>query len=101
MYKRQSLAYINNGGSRKWIKVRLPNNARSLGARVTVVATDGLTQTKQLLTSQGLGSDQGRDLIFGLGSADDVKSVTIEFQNGTTRKIDAPKAGSLIIASAE
>ena len=96
-----SLAYINNGGSRKWIKVRLPNNARSLGARVTVVASDGLTQTKQLLTSQGLGSDQGRDLIFGLGSADDVKSVTIEFQNGTTRKIDAPKAGSLIIASAE
>ena len=96
-----SLAYINNGGSRKWIKVRLPNNARSLGARVTVVATDGLTQTKQLLTSQGLGSDQGRDLIFGLGSAEGVKSVTIEFQNGTTRKIDAPKAGSLIIASAE
>ena len=96
-----SLAYINNGGSRKWIKVRLPNNARSLGARVTVVATDGLTQTKQLLTSQGLGSDQGRDLIFGLGSAEGVKSVTIEFQNGTTRKIDAPKAGTLITASAK
>ena len=96
-----SLAYINNGGSRKWIKVRLPNNARSLGARVTVIATDGLTQTKQLLTSQGLGSDQGRDLIFGLGSAEGVKSVTIEFQNGTTRKIDAPKAGTLITASAK
>ena len=96
-----SLAYINNGGSRKWIKVRLPNNARSLGARVTVIATDGLTQTKQLLTSQGLGSDQGRDLIFGLGSAEGVKSVTIEFQNGTTRKIDAPKTGTLITASAK
>ena len=96
-----SLAYINNGGSRKWIKVRLPNNARSLGARVTVIATDGLRQTKQLLTSQGLGSDQGRDLIFGLGSAEGVKSVTIEFQNGTTRKIDAPKAGTLITASAK
>ncbi|MEP1231451.1 MAG: CRTAC1 family protein [Litorimonas sp.] len=97
----QSLAYINKGGDRKWIKVRLPNMASSLGARVTVVAEGGLTQTKQLITSQGLGSDQGRDLIFGLGDAQAVKSVTIEFQNGTTKRFDAPKVGSVITASAQ
>ena len=96
-----SLAYINKGGTRNWIKVRLPNKARSLGARVTVVASNGLTQTKQLLTSQGLGSDQGRDLIFGLGDAESVKSVSITFQNGVTRTFDAPANGSLISASAE
>ena len=96
----ESLAYMNKGGDRNWIKVRLPNTARSLNARVTVKASNGLTQTKQLLTSQGLGSDQGRDLIFGLGDAESATSVTVEFQNGVTRSFDAPKNGSLITASA-
>ena len=97
----ESLAYMNKGGDRNWIKVRLPNTARSLNARVTVKASNGLTQTKQLLTSQGLGSDQGRDLIFGLGDAESATSVTVEFQNGVTHSFDAPKNGSLITASAE
>ena len=97
----ESLAYINKGGDRKWVKVRLPNTASSLGARVTVVADDGFSQTKQLITSQGLGSDQGRDLIFGLGTAEGVTSVTVEFQNGTTRSFDAPAVGTLLTASAE
>ncbi len=97
----ESLAYINKGGTRNWIKVRLPNKASSLGARVTVVASNGLTQTKQLLTSQGLGSDQGRDLIFGLGDAENASSVSIMFQNGVTRTFDAPANGTVISASAE
>ena len=97
----ESLAYMNKGGDRNWIKVRLPNTARSLGARVTVTASNGLTQTKQLLTSQGLGSDQGRDLIFGLGDAETATSVSIAFQNGVTRTFDAPENGSIISASAE
>ena len=97
----ESLAYINKGGTRNWIKVRLPNKASSLGARVTVVASNGLTQTKQLLTSQGLGSDQGRDLIFGLGDAENASSVSIMFQNGITRTFDAPANGTVISASAE
>lgn len=96
-----SLAYMNKGGDRNWIKVRLPNTARSLNARVTVTASNGLTQTKQLVTSQGLGSDQGRDLIFGLGDAESVTSVTVAFQNGVTRKFDTPKTGSVLKASAE
>lgn len=95
----ESLAYMNKGGTRNWIKVRLPNTANSLNARVTVVGSDGFSQTKQLLTSQGLGSDQGRDLIFGLGNADAITSVTVEFQNGVTRRFDAPKVGTLITAS--
>ena len=97
----ESLAYMNKGAARNWIKVRLPNTARSLGARVTVLASNGLSQTKQLLTSQGLGSDQGRDLIFGLGDAAGVTSVAVEFQNGTTRRFESPQVGTVISASAQ
>lgn len=97
----QSLAYINKGGNRSHIKVRLPNTASSLGARIEVETSDGQTQYKQLITSQGLGSDQGRDLIFGVGKDASVISVTVNFQNGRTERINAPANGALLKLAAE
>lgn len=96
-----SLAYINKGGSSNFVKVRLPNMASSLGARVTVKISDGTTQTKQIITSQGLGSDQGRDLIFGFGKSDIATSVTVQFQNGKVEVFDTPENGVSISAAAQ
>jgi len=95
----ESLAYINSGGDANWLKVRLPNTAASLGAIVTVNHSDGSERTKQMLTSQGLGSDQGRDLIFGLG-AGKAEKVTVQFQSGKSEVFDAPANGSIISAAA-
>jgi len=92
----QSLAYINKGGDRNWVKVNLPNKATSLNARVTVKTSSGLSQTKQLITSQGLGSDQGRDLIFGLSDAVEISSITAEFQDGRTKTINGPDINTVI-----
>jgi len=92
----ESLAYINNGGNRNHIKVRLPNNARSIGARVEVETSDGMKQYKQFITSQGLGSDQGRDLIFGVGIDQTVISVSITFQNGQIKTIEAPENNAIL-----
>ncbi len=85
-----SLAYINDGGEHKSLRVRLPNIAASLNARVTVTDAAGNVQIKQLITSQGLGSDQGRDLIFGLGLTDSVETVSVAFQNGQTVALSSP-----------
>ena len=92
----ESLAYMNKGGDRNWVKVRLPNTAGSLGARVTVTASDDSTQTKQVMTSQGLGSDQGRDLIFGLGGAENVDSIDVQYQNGTTKSAPDPQVNMTV-----
>jgi len=96
----RSLAYVNNGGDPNYIKVRLPNSARSLGARVKVEISDGSVQHKQFMTSQGLGSDQGRDMIFGYGPDQTVESIQIIFQNGKIETIAAPQNGALIQVSA-
>ena len=96
-----SLAYINKGGDRNWIKIMLPNQASSINARVTVKAGNGWSQTKQLTTSQGLGSDQGRALIFGLGDASAIESVSVEFQNGVVRSFDAPVVNSTLQVAAQ
>jgi len=94
-----SLAYLNNGGTRKSLRVRLPNVAASLNARVTVVDGNGQSHTKQVITSQGLGSDQGRDLIFGLGDASGVQSVTVAFQNGQTETFASPPVEQVLQVS--
>ena len=86
---------INNGGDENWLKVRLPNNADSLNAIVTLDRADGTTLSKQFITSQGLGSDQGRDLIFGLGSGT-AQRVTVQFQNGTKEVFETPASGTTI-----
>jgi len=96
----ESLAYINKGGKENWLKVRLPNNASSLGAIVTLERKDGTKQTKQFITSQGLGSDQGRDLIFGLGS-DSAQRIIVQFQNGSIESFESPANSSIIKAKAK
>lgn len=96
-----SLAYINAAGDRDWIKVRLPNTAASLGARVTVIDGAGETYVKQVITSQGLGSDQGRDLIFGLGDSNAITSVTVAFQSGAVQTFDAPEVRTTLTVSSE
>jgi len=97
----RSLAYLNNGGDRNWIKVRLPNKASSLNARISLLTTGGLTQTKQLLTSQGLGSDQGRDLIFGIGSETTARSIKVEFQNGKIDEFSDVAMGTVLVVGGE
>jgi len=86
-----ALAYISKGAKRNWVKVRLPNKAHALNAIVTVTLQDDTVLTKQLMTSQGLGSDQGRDLIFGLGDAAEIKQILVKFQNGATQSVDSPE----------
>ena len=92
----KSIAYINKPNHDNWLKVRLPNTASSINARVKIESENGLTQTKQLITSQGLGSDQGRDLIFGFGENNRATKISVSFQNGKTQTIDDPKMGSVI-----
>lgn len=92
----ESLAYVNKAQHGNWVKVRLPNTARSINARVIVTDNQGERQTKQLITSQGLGSDQGRDLIFGFGDDGSASSLRVEFQDGTVKMIETPELGSVL-----
>jgi len=92
----KSLAYLNNGGLRSFLKVRLPNRASSLGAQITLKTSDGQIQYKQLIASQGLASDQGRDLIFGIAQGERAETLTVTFQNGNTEVVTNPQNGSIV-----
>ena len=85
-----AIAYVSKGGSNHWLKVRLPNRTASINAIVQLKLNDGRTLTKQVIHSQGLGSDQGQTLIFGLGKASGIASLRVRDQDGRDYTIDAP-----------
>lgn len=91
-----SIAYISEGLDRNWIKVKLANTARALNAIVTVKTNTGAVLTKQMITSQGLGSDQTRELIFGLGDATGVTEISVRFQDGDVTLIENPSIKQLL-----
>ena len=61
----KSRAFISNGGSNGFVKIRLPETAASLGAIVDATLSDGTHRTQQIASGEGLSSDQSHELIFG------------------------------------
>ncbi|PHS25801.1 MAG: hypothetical protein COA84_07110 [Robiginitomaculum sp.] len=89
-------AYISKGGKAHWLKIRLPNDAASINAIVQVQLDDEHTLTKQIIPGQGLGSDQSRTLIFGLGTTHTIKVVSVRFQDGRVKTVQSPAADQTI-----
>lgn len=77
-------AFLNEGGSNNWLKVRMPDAPTSLGALLTLEMASGKTYVEQFYTSEGLGSDQTNDLFFGLGDESAISSLQIQFQDSST-----------------
>jgi hypothetical protein len=89
-------AFVNNGGSNHWLKVRLADSPLSLGAIVTLITDTGETFVNQVYTSEGLGSDQSHELFFGLGKTLAVNSVSVQYQSGVKKTIEKPSIDSVI-----
>ena len=95
----QAKAFLSGGDIGGAITVRLPDRTNSLGAIVIVTTPDGFTRTKQFMTSQGLGSDQSADLIFGIGD-NETANIEIRFQSGEVEQRENVDAGAQIEISA-
>ena len=75
----------NTKSDRTWTKFRLrgtKSNRDGIGTRVTVV-TDNLVQTQELICGTGFLGGDSLELEFGLSSAYQIDSVTLEWPSGT------------------
>ena len=77
--------FLSNGGTSNYVKVSMTKNATSLGAKVEVQA-GGKIYTQHLLSGEGLCSDQGQTLIFGLGQQAEIERLVIYYPSG---KVDS------------
>ncbi len=86
---------INKGGDANYIAVRLPENAKYVGATITVTRKNGATLTDVYVTGEGLSSDQTSTVTFGLADETEVASVSIALSDGSTLRIAKPVVNSV------
>ncbi len=90
-------AFLNEGGDNHWLKVRLPDAPASIGARLKLETASGKIYSRQFYTSEGLGSDQTRDIFFGLGAETAIKSLQVQFQDSALVSFEDLFADSLVV----
>jgi hypothetical protein len=89
-------AFINKGGDNNYVKVKFQDKPNLIGAAVTVV-TDVGSQTNYNVIGEGLCSDQSNTIIFGLGNAKSLESITIKDSNGNTQVLDSVKINTAVV----
>ncbi len=89
-------AFINKGGDKNFVKVKMPDKANLIGASVTV-STENNEITNYNIVGEGLCSDQSNTLIFGLGDAKIIKSIKVSDIYGNIKVMDSVKVNSTII----
>lgn len=90
-------AFISNNTTLKagYLKVRIADKAKYIGATVTVKTTKN-TQTNFNIIGEGLCSDQSNTLIFGIGNLQQIVSLQIKDNNGNIQTIKNPKINTTI-----
>jgi hypothetical protein len=61
--------------------VKLADNIGSIGAKITVIKSDGSLLRRDFASDEGLRSDQSHIQIFGLGDSD-AKQVSVRYIDG-------------------
>jgi enediyne biosynthesis protein E4 len=79
----KSRVFLNTPGQNHYLRVKLPDSARSLGANVEVKTVSGAILKRQFLVGRGLCSDSSHNLFFGLGQ-DKAIDVMVKYRNGET-----------------
>lgn len=82
--------FLSKGGDANYLKVKLPNTASSVGAKVKVDLQDGSTLYQTFVVGEGLCSDQTHILTFGLGQQK-ATNVSVRYLDGRA----ASNAGTL------
>lgn len=95
----RSQLFLSEPGSGTSLKVKLPNQIESVGAKVTVTMVDGSTQSKWFIRGEGLVSDSSPILIFGLGEQD-ASSVTVDYLVGEDSVFDGPFQNGMVTVAA-
>lgn len=94
----QSQAFFSEPGNENSLKVKLPNQIESVGAKVTVTTDDGRDQSKWFIRGEGLVSDSSPILIFGL-SESEASSVRVRYLDGTERVLVGPFNDGIVTLS--
>jgi len=72
----------------------------ALGAKVTVSTSAG-EKHHQFVSGESLFSQHSHKRVFGLGKSDQINYVEVQWPDGTTKRLDSPKADRYYMVSAK
>lgn len=83
----ESKAFISRGKTDNFVRLKLSNTPKSLGAKVTLTLEEKPTQTQYFVGSEGLSGDSSHVLHFGVGSLLKPAQLKVEFLSGETKTL--------------
>ena len=92
----KSKAFISKKPLGNFLKVKLPNNVKSTGARVMLRRSDGKTLHQRWVVGEGLCSDSSHTLIFGLAN-NSVSELEVRYLDGRVEKKEGVASNSTVI----
>ena len=92
-------AFLNRTPGARSIRIAFPDNLSSLHARVEIAVGDRVLH-RQIVSGQGISSDQTASLFVGLGDAAAAERVTIRFADGRVETFDNVMAGAVLTPGA-
>ena len=98
----RDLFLVNTTRGRHWLHLRLigtTSNRSAIGARVTVTWGGGRKLAQEVAAGQGFGATNSPYLMFGLGDATEVESVSIRWPSGTTQALPVLSADQALVVT--
>jgi hypothetical protein len=102
---KQDLLWLNiNGPARaflnttraNYLTIVIPDTVAAIGTRITLETDNGKSDTRAVIGTVGMLTDQTPELSFGLGDRQRIARVIIEHPNGQTKVIPTPPINSKI-----
>ncbi|MCP5416920.1 MAG: CRTAC1 family protein [Chromatiaceae bacterium] len=84
-----------------WLRLLLQGgkgNTGAIGARIELTA-GGVTQYRQVMPARSYLSQMELPVTFGLGSLEQVESLTVIWPDGARQEVDVPRTGMLMIVN--
>ena len=94
-----SQAFLSQNAPSHYVKVKLPNTVRSIGAMVHAKLSDGRTLHRPFVKGEGLCSDSTPIITLGTGGAE-VIELSVTYLGQEAVRCPAPKLGSTVAAPA-
>lgn len=91
-----STAFINNWWDNNYLQVSLPDNVKSLWAKLTVITDSNFIITEDYITWEWLSTDQTNIIHFWLGKNKYIKELRIKYINEEEQAILNPQINTLI-----
>ena len=90
--------FLNKGGDQNYIKVRFPEQAKFVGAKVIVDTNNGKSMSDVYVLGEGLGSDMTSVLTFGIDKGAKVKKIRIKYIDGDIEETNSPEINKVFLA---